>query len=94
MGRLKQKKRLVEMRKIGFNAPNQIHGALKMIVGYCEMMELEYNGKPLTERDFLASLIAGFYRSDQNQWIDMINRNLACLESTAGLPSEKIPDLP
>ena len=75
-------KRLASLpdRKIAFAAPDPIHGAIKQIVGWAEMHRLEINGKSFTERDFINSLIAGFYASGQETWIDKLENNAMAFE--------------
>lgn len=89
MGRLKKIAESTDNRKIGFSAPDSIHGAVKMIVGWCEMNEYQYKGKPLTERDFLSSLIAGIYQSGQENWLKTIEQNLRALETLVDSKSVK-----
>lgn len=67
-------------RKISFAAPDAVHGAIKQIVGWAEMHRLELNGKSFTEKDFINSLIAGFYASGQDTWIDKLENNALALE--------------
>lgn len=76
-------KRLTSLpdRKIAFAAPDAIHGAIKQIVGWAEMNRLELNGKTFTERDFINSLVAGFYASDRDSWIDQLEANATALEN-------------
>lgn len=62
-------------RKIAFAAPETIHGALKQIVGWAEMNGIHVQGKPLTEREFINGLIAGFWASGRDQWESKINQN-------------------
>ena len=62
-------------RKIGFEAPEQIHGALKSIIGWAEMNNVRISDKPLSERDFLQGLIAGFWASGQDTWESLIVKN-------------------
>jgi hypothetical protein len=62
-------------RKIGFEAPEQIHGALKSIIGWAEMNNVRISDKPLSERDFLQGLIAGFWASGQDTWESLIFKN-------------------
>lgn len=68
-------------RKLAFSSPEKIHGAVKQIIGWVEMQSIQYKGKSLTEKDFLNSLIAGFYMSGQSNWEEMIEKNLSALES-------------
>ena len=67
-------------RKIAFAAPDQIHGAVKQIVGWAEMSGIHYNGKPLTERDFLNGLVADFYMANQDDWWNRIESNMTSFE--------------
>lgn len=72
-----------EGRKIGFNAPEQIHGALKQIIGWAEMNEVKPSGKSLTEREFLQGLVAGFWETPRDQWGDTIEANTKALKKVA-----------
>lgn len=63
------------LRKIGFEAPDQIHGAVKSIIGWAEMNGVNVSGKSLTEREFLQGLIAGFWASGQESWETLIIKN-------------------
>lgn len=75
-------KRLTSLpdRKISFAAPDAVHGAIKQIVGWAEMNRLELNGKSFTEKDFINSLVAGFYASGQETWIDKLENNALAFE--------------
>jgi hypothetical protein len=69
-----------EQRKIGFAAPEQIHGALKQVVGWAEMSELKPSGLTFTEREFLQGLIAGFWAKGKETWAEEIENNSAALK--------------
>jgi hypothetical protein len=69
-----------EQRKIGFAAPEQIHGALKQVVGWAEMSELKPSGMTFTEREFLQGLIAGFWAKGKETWAEEIENNSAALK--------------
>ena len=88
MGLLK-KNESHEQRKLAFSSPEQIHGAVKQVIGWVEMQSIQYKGKSLTEKDFLNSLIAGFYMSGQSNWEDMLEKNLSALESMTKQTTEK-----
>lgn len=83
-------KRLTSLpdRKISFAAPDAIHGAIKQIVGWAEMNRLEINGKSFTERDFINSLVAGFYASDRDTWIDKLEANAEAFENLTKPPAK------
>ena len=70
-----------EQRKIGFAAPEQIHGALKQVVGWAEMSELKPSGMTFTEREFLQGLIAGFWAKGKETWAEEIKNNSAALRT-------------
>jgi len=68
-------------RKMAFAAPEQIHGAVKQIIGWVEMQGIQHNGKSLTEKDLLNSLIAGLFMSGQANWEKRIESDLSALDS-------------
>lgn len=72
-----------EERRIGFVAPEQIHGALKQIIGWSEMNEVRPSGKVMTEREFLQGLIAGFWESPRDKWESIISGNAKALAKVA-----------
>jgi hypothetical protein len=73
----------VEERRIGFIAPEQIHGALKQIIGWAEMNEVRPSDKTFTEREFLQGLIAGFWETPREQWESIIKANAKALKKVA-----------
>lgn len=68
-------------RKIAFAAPESIHGAVKQIIGWAEMQGLQFNNKSITERDLLNGLIAGFYKSGEQNWEKRIESDLLALDA-------------
>lgn len=76
-------------RKIGFEAPEQVHGALKSIIGWAEMNNLRLSDKPLSEREFLQGLIAGFWASGQDAWESKIVDNGNKLKELAKVGKKK-----
>jgi hypothetical protein len=76
------KKRVGDLpaRKLAFAAPEHIHGAIKQIIGWVEMQGIQHNGKSLTERDLLNSLIAGLYMAGQSNWEKRIESDLAAFD--------------
>lgn len=79
-------------RKIGFEAPEEIHGAIKSIVGWAEMNKIRPSGMPFTERQFLQGLVAGFWASGQENWEELLIGNSRCLQKIAN-PERKVRSL-
>ena len=77
-----------EERRIGFIAPEQIHGALKQIIGWAEMNEIRPSDKTFTEREFLQGLVAGFWESPRSQWEQIITGNAAALKKVVKASSK------
>lgn len=73
----------IKPRKIGFEAPEEIHGAIKSIVGWAEMNKIRPSGMPFTERQFLQGLVAGFWAAGQENWEDLLVGNSDCLQKIA-----------
>ena len=72
-----------ELRKIGFAAPEQIHGVLKQVVGWAEMSEIRPSGVTFTEREFLQGLICGFWAKGQDEWAKELERNALAVKKIA-----------
>lgn len=71
----------IKPRKIGFEAPEEIHGAIKSIIGWAEMNKIRPSGVPFTERQFLQGLVAGFWDAGQEHWEDMLVQNSHSLKN-------------
>ena len=67
-------------RKIGFEAPEEIHGAIKLIVGWAAMNKIRPSEKPFSERELLQGLVAGFWAAGQDSWESLILSNSQSLE--------------
>ena len=85
--RISNAKAAAEQRKIGFAAPEQVHGALKQVVGWAEMSVLKPSGVTFTEREFLQGLIAGFWAKGKDTWSEEIEKNSAALRKFLKSPS-------
>lgn len=57
-----------EDRAIMFRAPNQIHGALKKIVGELEMNDFRIDGRVPFERDIMIWLLGELYMEGPEKW--------------------------
>lgn len=77
-------------RKIGFDAPEEIHGAIKSIVGWAEMNKIRPSDRPFSEREFLQGLVAGFWAAGQDSWESLIIGNSQSLKRIAS-PVRKTP---
>lgn len=61
-------KKQSEDRAIMFRAPNQIHGALKKMVGELEMNNSRVSGRVPFERDIMTWLVAELYMEGPEKW--------------------------
>lgn len=68
-------------RKIGFEAPEEIHGAIKSVVGWAEMNQVRPLDKPFSEREFLQGLVAGFWAAGPDAWADLLYSNSEAIAS-------------
>lgn len=66
------KTRAAEDRSIAFRAPNQIHGAIKQIIGKLEMDNVMIDGRVPYERDVINWLIGELYAEGPAKWATRI----------------------
>jgi hypothetical protein len=71
-GQTKAKPKAAEDRSIAFRAPNQIHGAIKQIVGKLEMDNVTIDGRVPYERDLINWLIGELYAEGPSNWASRI----------------------
>lgn len=77
-------------RKIGFEAPETLHGAIKSIVGWAEMNNLRPLGKPFSERELLQGLIAGLWEQGPDKWESTIRSNSVSIAKVISSPKKSM----